>query len=129
MVYADANIILRYIMNDDETMASKAENAINSKKLFVLPEVFAEIVYVLTKVYKIDRMAIADALLELLNFVSTSVPTVMQNAFENYRESNLDFVDCILAAYAISEHKDILSFDKKLNNFIVRKKSVRTETI
>jgi predicted nucleic-acid-binding protein len=123
MVYADANIIVRYIINDDETMAAKAEEAINAKKLFVIPEVFAEVVYVLTKVYKIDRSAVATAMQELLAYVSTSVPEIMRNAFTYYNESKLDFVDCILASYKLTDEKEILSFDKKLNNFIARKET------
>ncbi len=121
MVYADANIIVRYIINDDESMAAKADEAINSGVVCVLPEVFAEVTYVLTKVYQIDRISVADSMLELLDYVSTSVPIIMENALEYYRETKLDFVDCILAAYRIIGSKEILSFDKKLNNFISRK--------
>ena len=123
MVYADANILVRYIINDDEAMANKAEEFINSKTLFVLPEVFAEVVYVLTKVYGIKRADVADSMLELLSFVSTTVPEIMKMAFHNYQETKLDFVDCILASYAILENNPILSFNKKLNNFVERKKS------
>lgn len=121
MVYADANIIVRYIINDDAEMAAKAEDAINSRTAFVLPEVFAGITYVLTKVYGIDRSAVADSMLELLDFVFTTAPEIMRKTFEYYRESKLDFVDCILAAYKVLERKEILSFDKKLNNFIAKK--------
>ena len=123
MVYADANILVRYIVNDDEAMASRAEEAINGGSLFVLPEVLAETVYVLTKVYGIDRAGVADAMLELLGFVSTSAPAVMRSAFVCYKESGLDFVDCILASYRLTEGAQILTFDKKLNAFIARKKS------
>ncbi len=61
MVYADANIIIRYIINDDETMANKAQEAINSRTLFVLPEVFAEITYdpIVSFEHSITRMAVA----------------------------------------------------------------------
>ena len=121
MVYADANILIRYIINDDVAMADTAEEAINEKKLFVLPEVFAEVIYVLTKVYGIDRTAVADSMQELLGFVFTTVPDVMRAAFSYFSESHLDFVDCILAAYSVIDSKQILSFDKKLNNFIARK--------
>ena len=121
MVYADANIIVRYVIGDDAAMAEKAEEAVNAHTIFILPEVFAEVVYVLTKVYGIERTDVADSMLELLDFVSTTAPAVMQKAFECYRESRLDFVDCILAAYRIAEGKEILTFDKKLNNFIARK--------
>ena len=54
-MFADANILIRYIINDDEIMAAKADEAVNSGSLFVLPEVFAEVVYVLTKVYVFER--------------------------------------------------------------------------
>ncbi|MDY4130449.1 MAG: PIN domain-containing protein [Treponema sp.] len=53
-MFADANILIRYIINDDEIMAAKTDEAVNSGSLFVLPEVFAEVVYVLTKVYGIE---------------------------------------------------------------------------
>ena len=123
MVYADANIIVRYVIGDDAVMAQKAEEAVNARTLFVLPEVFTEVVYVLTKVYGIDRADVADSMLELLAFVSTNAPAVMQTAFSYYKENRLDFVDCILATYAVFGDKQILSFDKKLNNFITRKKA------
>ena len=125
-MFADANILIRYIINDDEIMAAKADEAVNSGLLFVLPEVFAEVVYVLTKVYGIERSDVADSMIELLDFVSTTATEIMKTAFQNYRETNLDFVDCIIAAYAISENQQILSFDKKLNNFIARKKAGNT---
>lgn len=123
MLYADANIIVRYIINDDEIMAEKAETAVNERQLFILPEVFAEITYVLTKIYGIDRTDVADSMQELLDFVSTPFPTIMKNAFAFYRETKLDFVDCILAAYSIYDDRQIFSFDKKLNSFIARKKT------
>ena len=125
-MFADANILIRYIINDDEIMAAKADEVVNSGLLFVLPEVFAEVVYVLTKVYGIERSDVADSMIELLDFVSTTATEIMKTAFQNYRETNLDFVDCILAAYAISDNQQILSFDKKLNNFIARKKAENT---
>ena len=107
-MFADANILIRYIINDDEIMAAKADEAVNSGLLFVLPEVFAEVVYVLTKVYGIERSDVADSMIELLDFVSTTATEIMKTAFQNYRETNLDFVDCILAAYAISNNQQIL---------------------
>ena len=121
MVYADANIIVRYVIGDDAGMAQKAEEAVNARTVFALPEVFAEVVYVLTKIYGIARTDVADSMLELLDFVSTTEPVVMQKAFTYYRDSHLDFVDCILAAYRIADGKEILTFDKKLDNFIARK--------
>jgi len=122
MVYADANIIVRYIINDDGEMSAVAEKAINAREFFILPEVFAEVVYVLTKVYKISRLDVSDSMVELLDFVSTENDIVMRFAFKYFRETSLDFVDCVLASHCLNGEKEILSFDKKLNNFIMRKK-------
>ena len=42
----DANVVLRYMLCDDETMSGKAEQAIRDGA-YLLPEVLAEVVYVL----------------------------------------------------------------------------------
>ena len=82
------------------------------------PEVFAEAVYVLYKVYGIERDKISQILSLLLELVSTDDEEVMKHAFLYYAQTKLDFVDCILAARRIVNGTEILSFDKKLLNFI-----------
>ena len=71
MLYADANVLIRFILKDNAEMAKKAEDAIIAGELFVLPEVFAEIVYVLNSVYDTERKVISDYMNDLLNFVET----------------------------------------------------------
>ena len=56
----------------------------------------------------------------LLRVIQSSLTQISSSAI---RETRLDFVDCILAAYSVTSNKQILSFDKKLNNFIARKLS------
>ncbi|MCH5291731.1 MAG: PIN domain-containing protein [Treponema sp.] len=53
MVCADANVLVRFIMKDNLEQALAARTSVLSGALFVPTEVFAEVVYVLTKVYKI----------------------------------------------------------------------------
>ena len=120
MKYLDANVLNRFILNDIPEQAQKAQEIIESGEAFVLPEVFAEVVYVLTRLYHFDRGAVADYLNRLLRFVSTTDETVLARTFENYKSTKLDFVDCILAAYNSEKQVEICSFDKKLNNFIAR---------
>lgn len=124
-MYADANILLRFILQDNKEMAKKATDAITNGEVFVLPEVFAEVVYVLNKVYNTKRSVIATYLLELLPFVKTDNAEIVRTAFSYYAETKLDFVDCILAAYHSVENKEILTFDKKLANFIKRTEGKR----
>ena len=47
MVYADTNILIRFIVKDNMEMALAAKSAILSGELFVSTEVFAEVTYVL----------------------------------------------------------------------------------
>ena len=47
MILFDANMILRYLLNDDPDMAKKAEQFIIAGDVFVTIEVIAEVVYVL----------------------------------------------------------------------------------
>jgi len=120
MKYVDANIILRYILNDDRKMADYAESIIDSGSAFVLPEVLAEIVYVLLKVYKVERSVISSQLISLIQNIQTTDKVVMESALKYFAQTKLDFVDCILAAYHSTNGEDVCTFDKKLNNFIAR---------
>ena len=56
MVMLDANVILRYLLNDNEKMALEAEKAIKTQTALVTIEVIAEVVYVLKRVYSIDTV-------------------------------------------------------------------------
>lgn len=118
MVMLDTNIILRYLLNDDERMASEAEAIIKNMSVQVTIEIIAEVVYVLKGVYHIDRVEIGRCLLEFLSEVNTSEPEVLKLGIESYAEQNLDFPDCILFAYHKVKGYEIKTFDKKLNKLL-----------
>ena len=46
MQLIDANVILRYLLNDDREMSQKAKSVI-SEGAYTKPEIIAEVVYVL----------------------------------------------------------------------------------
>lgn len=96
-------------------MANEAKKVIDSGA-WTLPEVIAEVVYVLKSVYKIERKEIANAILEILNEVDVEHKNIVKETVEIFSETNLDFVDCILIAYNKVENIEIFSFDKKLNS-------------
>ena len=120
MVVLDANVILRYLLNDNEAMAKEAESIIKTEVTMVPIEVIAEVVYVLKGVYSVDRVKIRDALMEFLSEVTVAEKEVIQIGLEAYVENNLDFVDCILYAYSCVKKSDIKTFDKKLNKLLSR---------
>ena len=65
----DANIILRYLLNDNPEMSEKAKEIINDGA-FTIPEVMAEVIYVLKGVYKVERQEISDVLQEFLKEIT-----------------------------------------------------------
>jgi len=120
MVYCDANIILRYLLKDNVEQFDLSADIIEKEDIFLLNEVTAEIVYVLLKVYSVEKKVICSVLKKLFhnrnfNFYSKDV---ILKALDIFSVSSLDYVDCILCAYSIIEQRDILSFDKKLVSMI-----------
>lgn len=118
MVMLDTNIILRYLLNDDEKMASEAELIIKNRSVQVTIEIFAEVIYVLKGVYHIGRAEIGQCLLSFLSEVTTPEPEVLKLGIKTYAEQNLDFPDCILCAYHKVKGHEVKSFDKKLNKLL-----------
>ena len=123
MVYLDANIILRYILCDDEKQSEIARELIYAGNCIAANEVLAEVAYVLNKVYEINRKEIKVALNECLKKLFVENKSVVQKAIALYAERKFDFVDCILASQAIVAGDDVRTFDKKLQNYINRMKS------
>lgn len=114
MVMFDANMILRYLLDDNEEMAQRAEDYLNAGDVFVTTEVIAEVVYVLNGVYSLERGKIVDALKRFLRLVDYQEAEVVNLAVETYGGKGLDFVDCILYAYHQIKGIEIATFDKKL---------------
>ena len=114
MVIFDTNMILRYILNDNEEMADQAEAYIIVGNVLVTPEVVAETVYVLKGAYGLDRATIADTMIHFLDLVECNEIEVLRMALAAYAAHNLDFVDCILYAYHQVKGADVATFDKKL---------------
>ena len=118
MVMLDTNMILRYLLNDDQEMADKAEDYINGGNVSVAIEVIAEVVYVLKGVYSMERDEIANAVKGFLELVSCQDVDVLNLALDTYAERNLDFVDCVLYGYHVVKDIEIATFDKKLLKLI-----------
>jgi len=118
MIRIDTNYIVRYFMNDNTEMADIAEEILTTKNIFISNEILAEVVYVLSGVYKISKADISDQLLALIEFenISVSDKEIIKQTFEIFKMQNLDFVDCLLCAY--SNRDEIATFDKKLKKCI-----------
>ena len=66
MAFIDANYILRYLLQDNEKQFSDAKEVIEKEEIFLTDFLFAEVVYVLEKVYLVPRKDINLALVGLI---------------------------------------------------------------
>ena len=124
MVMLDANMILRYLLNDDSVMAEKAEQYLAAGNVSVTIEVIAEVVYVLKGVYSLERGKIVDVVKEFLELVSCQENRVLSFALDTFGKHNLDFVDCVLYAYNRVKGAEIATFDKRLLKLLSENKTM-----
>ena len=122
MKILDANMILRFLLKDDEPSAMTVRNLIKSESVLILPEIIAEVVYVMTKVYRYERIRTTAGLTAFLNYqnIVTEKSDIVFKALQYFGNTSLDFADCLLCAYHTVAGYEICTFDKKLNNLIKR---------
>lgn len=116
----DANVILRYLLNDSLEMSSKAKDIISLGNTYTKPEIISEVVYVLKRVYHIEKDEIRTFIYSLFNDISCTEKECVLYAIDIYASVSFDFVDCLLIAYNKIKHENIFSFDKKLNKYLSR---------
>jgi len=120
MAIVDTNIILRYLLNDDEKLNKKAREIIDNNDILIPNEVIIEACYVLKKLYKVEKEIIYTLVIELMaqNNIYFTDRALIYETFKVYSKTNIDLVDCILYAYGKIEGQEVKTFDKKLENLI-----------
>ena len=98
----DANVILRYLLQDDDALFKKASSLLERVKVgeevVVIPEsVLAECVYVLMKVYGIGRQIISEKLRDLFAYKGIVNPDKKDliDSIILFSQTQLSIVDCI----------------------------------
>jgi predicted nucleic-acid-binding protein len=116
----DTNVILRYLLGDHPEFSPKAEAFMGNisegtKKAEIFDVVIVECIYVMEKYYQIPKSEISTKLSGILNFSGIVNPdrSEILEALLKYNSTNIDIVDCILAAHS-SPEKIVISFDKDM---------------
>lgn len=127
MGLVDANVVLRYLLDDHAELSPKAAEILEQHSVTLPVEVGCEVVYVLQKVYAVERKEIQRQLGDLLNegLVSMDKPAIFLKALECYGDSTLDFVDTLLWAYQLIERQEVFTFDSKLLKQLQRSTTLR----
>lgn len=121
----DTNILVRFLVGDDELQAKKVYNIfkkVESDKgeLFVPLLVVLELIWVLESVYEIPREEIIDSIKELLllSILSFENLSTIQQFAQNALTTKYDLSDLLIAHAAIEQGcESIITFDKKASKY------------
>lgn len=119
----DANVFLRYLLRDDEALATQARGiwqATAAGEIVVVcdPVTLAEVVFVMSSVYKLPNSEISDALIPLVQMDGVVMPGKERyvRALELFAGEVSHFGDACACAAALEECEGRLySFDRKLS--------------
>jgi predicted nucleic acid-binding protein len=116
----DANVILRFFLEDDEEQFRKTKPffqrlELSKEEALITDIVFAEVVWVLNKVYGIPRPEIAEKFSRVINY--RGVKTVFgkelyAESLRLYAKHSMDIQDLLLAVLARDRDCTIVTFDK-----------------
>jgi predicted nucleic-acid-binding protein len=121
MQLIDTNVILRYLLADNEALYQRACTILEPLQQgetqgTITEGVLIECVYVLLKVYEIPRPLIADKLSAVLSYAGLYQPQYDHyiQALEIFAVHNVDIVDALLFTRSQQEGSNIQSFDKDI---------------
>ena len=123
MQIVDTNVILRYVLQDHAEFYEQAKAILEIQPIIIPAEIVAEAVYVLEKVYQVERGKIRQTFLTLLEyenltFLEQDVITASLSLYCDYR---IDYIDAILCAYQQARHATIHTFDKRVQKILNNK--------
>jgi len=121
----DANIVLRFLLNDDPEKAERCSALLQrvesgDEKVFLPDLVIADIVWTLEKFYRQPKARIRELLLPLISLrgMRLSSKSVARNALKWYVEKNIDWTDAFVAAKMAAERQlEIYSYDRHFDKF------------
>lgn len=120
--FLDTNVILRFLLKDNEKYYNQAKNYFEKAKkgeieLNLTPEVLFEIDYVLRGVYSLSKNKVVDILLKLIKspYLKISGRGMLITIVEKYQSINVDLFDIYLHYFSLSKDSLVLSFDKDFN--------------
>lgn len=120
-ILVDTNTILRYLLKDVPDLYEKAEGLFRKVQtgeqgIEITEGVLAEVVYVLLKFYRVPKKETVETLSAFLLYKGIAGRSRAEylQALRLFGQTNLDFVDCLLAAKAKACKLDLFTFDKDL---------------
>lgn len=125
MIFLDANVILRFLLDDNPMLSPKAKSIFKTinqgkTKAFISSMAIYEVVFTLGRTYKLQRSDIRQKLLSIINLQNITVNKrdIVEKALAFYEDKNISFVDACQAALMLKKKiKKIYSFDPHFDRF------------
>jgi uncharacterized protein len=116
----DANILLRFLTNDDPDQAAACEALLlrvetGLEKVFLPDLVIADVVWTLEKFYRVEKKRIKELLIPLLaaEGLTCSNKGQILSALAIYSSKNIDWTDAFIAAHIIENGQpEVYSYDQ-----------------
>src|SRR5260370_20444218 len=114
MLAVDTNVVVIYLVKDDDAQSARAHGIVGSGPIFISPTVVLEWEWVLRSLYGFSRLEIAHALKAFCGAPGVSVgdAAAVERAFR-LSELGLDFADALHVAQA-GECEAFVTFDRRL---------------
>ena len=105
MIAVDTNVLLRYLLRDDEAQAARARRVFTSEERVLITDlVLAETLWTLAgrryRAAKADLIAVVDSLLQDPG-VRFEDDEVIWSALQSFRETDADFADALIVHKAL----------------------------
>jgi predicted nucleic acid-binding protein len=116
--FIDTNIFLRYVDGNEDVVNFWKKLVVGKQKYWVQTVVVSELVWVMSSLYKFDRLKISDFLMSMIrtnNLIWTS-ECDLERALHWYRLGIAKYNDCLIAS-AMKNNDQIISFDREFNRF------------
>ena len=119
MIAVDTNLLVRILADDPGQPAQvKAARALASKEkqVYIPLVVQVETVWVLESGYKLSKQVIIQALehLEINQAFVQEDEALSHHALALFRDSNVDYSDCVILSKCQSMNFELFTFDKRL---------------
>ena len=112
----DANVVLRFLLNDLPAQSEKAEHLIARSPCYVSDVILTEVIFVMEKLSGLSRSHIASLLRRLIGLQTVVCNAgLIHRAIDLYTtKKQLSFPDCYIAIEALLSNDSVFSFDKDL---------------
>jgi predicted nucleic-acid-binding protein len=122
MIAVDTNVLVRFLVHDDQAQSSRATALFrraqrSDEPVFVPDLVLAETVWVLLRAYRVPKADVVRTLTDLVRarHVRFESPTQVERAIASFARSRGDFVDYLIREHAqAADCEAIATFDESL---------------